>query len=84
MFTMVLETSGEVLMSVICPLVYSKVKGLVSTAAKHLVRFAEILKESSPGMPLNSSNATLVIYIIDKERTNHSEKVNYYISCGGN
>lgn len=66
MFTIVLETSGAVLMSMTCPFEYSKVKGLVSTVAKRLVRFGETLKESSPGIPLNSSNDTLVIYIINK------------------
>lgn len=61
MFTIVLETSGAVLMLITCPFVYSKVKGLVSTAAKCLVRLGETLNESTPGIPLNSSKVTLEI-----------------------
>lgn len=60
------ETSGAVLMSITCPFVYSKVKGLVSSAANRLLRLGETLNKSSPGIPLNSSNATLEIYIVDK------------------
>lgn len=53
-------------MSITCPFVYSKVKGLVSSAAKRLLRLGETLNESFPGIPLNCSNATLEIYIADK------------------
>lgn len=77
MFTIVLETSGGALISVTCPFEYSKVKGLVSIAAKCLVRLGETLNESSPGIPLNSSNTTLEIYLVGKATKIHEKKINY-------
>lgn len=61
MFRMVLETSGAVLISATCPLEYSNVKGLLSSAAKRLVRLGEALNELCPGIPFSSSNTTLEI-----------------------